>query len=724
MDSKILSPQEKIEIFKNLFKGRDDVFAVYWEKADKSASGYAPICLNEWKPGICNKLQRKKCRDCENQRYAILDENYLDQHLRGQKIYGIYPLMNGNVSSFLAADFDGKNWEKQVLSFLEKCKLHEIPAYLERSRSGSGGHIWIFFTESYPAHKSRNIAINILREAKIIDQFEKEDSFDRLFPNQDILSGKGFGNLIALPLQGKTRQENNTVFLDPENNLAPYPDQWEFLQNIQKITKEKLDEIYDKFNQHQEKSSYSPKSNLAITIKNQIYLQKNRIPKSVINFLRDELNFANSEYIVKKKMGLSIYGIEKYFKLAQSDNENVIIPRGFLDELISFLNENGIKFEISDNRIKLESANFTSSLKLFDYQREAIENILESENGILVAPPGSGKTMIGLELIARLQQPALIITHKKQIFDQWLERIEHFLNIPKREIGQFKSGKKEPAKIAVGMIQTLNRMNIEEISDKFGVIIVDECHHMPAKLFRNVITKFNPFYLYGLTATPERKNNDTKLIYVYLGKTLHTIEKNFQKQNSNFDAPSRQKIIIRNSDLSIPFKIKTDNFQILSKIISFDSSRNDQIANDIKNETSKNLKCLVLTERKEHVGILSCYLKREFEIITLTGDLTENQKKEKIKQIKSGDFQIIIATGQLIGEGTDFPGLDCLFLVYPFSFSGKLTQYIGRVQRNPHKDSIIYDYRDPQIEFLEKLFKKRIGYYKKHFGMENIEQQD
>lgn len=724
MDSKILSPQEKIKVFKNLFKGRDDVFAVYWEKADKSASGYAPVCLNEWKPGICNKLQRKKCRDCENQRYTILDENYLDQHLRGQKIYGIYPLMNGNVSSFLAADFDGKNWEKQVLSFLEKCKLYEIPAYLERSRSGSGGHIWIFFAESYPAHKSRNIAINILREAKIIDQFEKEDSFDRLFPNQDILSGKGFGNLIALPLQGKTRQENNTVFLDPENNLAPYPDQWELLQNIQKITKEKLDEIYDKFNQNQEKSSYSPKPNLAITIKNQIYLQKNRIPKSVINFLRDELNFANSEYIVKKKMGLSIYGIEKYFKLAQSDNENVIIPRGFLDELISFLNENGIKFEISDNRIKLESANFTSSLKLFDYQREAIENILESENGILVAPPGSGKTIIGLELIARLQQPALIITHKKQIFDQWVERIEHFLNIPKREIGQFKSGKKEPAKIAVGMIQTLNRMNIEEISDKFGVIIVDECHHMPAKLFRNVITKFNPFYLYGLTATPERKNNDTKLIYVYLGKTLHTIEKNFQKQNSDFNAPNRQKIIIRNSDLTIPFKIKTDNFQILSKIISFDSSRNDQIANNIKNEASKNLKCLVLTERKEHVEILSCYLKREFEIIALTGDLTEKQKKEKIKQIKSGNFQIIIATGQLIGEGTDFPGLDCLFLVYPFSFSGKLTQYIGRVQRNPHKDSIIYDYRDPQIEFLEKLFKKRMNYYKKHFEMENIEQQD
>ena len=133
---------------------------------------------------------------------------------------------------------------------------------------------------------------------------------------------------------------------------------------------------------------------------------------------------------------------------------------------------------------------------------------------------------MGLELIAKLKQPALIIVHKRQIFDQWIERIESFLNIPKRKIGQFSSTKKDPGKIiTIAMIQTLSRMkNIKEIKDNFGLIIVDECHHMPAKMFRGVITNFNPYYLYGLTATPERKNNDTKLIFIYLGDILHTIQ--------------------------------------------------------------------------------------------------------------------------------------------------------------------------------------------------------
>ena len=277
---------------------------------------------------------------------------------------------------------------------------------------------------------------------------------------------------------------------------------------------------------------------------------------------------------------------------------------------------------------------------------------------------------------------------RKQIFNQWTDRIEHFLNIPKREIGQFSSNKKKLGNIiSVAMVQTLSRLNdLKRISDKHGMIIVDECHHMPAKMFRNVITKFNSYYLYGLTSTPERKYNDAKLIFFYLGEILHTIDKNLNATSSNLkvaEAPVKKspKLIIRETVLNIPFKVKTDNFQILSKIITFDSNRNRQITDDIKKEVNNGLKCLVLTERKEHVEILSYYLKREYEIITLTGDLTDKQRKMKILQIESGNFQILLATGQLIGEGTDFSDLDALFLVYPFTFSGKLTQYIGRIQR-------------------------------------------
>jgi superfamily II DNA or RNA helicase len=252
------------------------------------------------------------------------------------------------------------------------------------------------------------------------------------------------------------------------------------------------------------------------------------------------------------------------------------------------------------------------------------------------------------------------------------------------------------------------------------MIIVDECHHIPARMFRNVITNFNPYYLYGLTATPERKNNDAKLSFIYLGDILHAIDRNFNKELSTPQAGEittriNPRIIIRDTDLSVPFKIKTDNFQLLSKIITFDSNRNRQIVDDVREEVNKGSNCLVLTERKEHVAVLNYYLKREYETIILTGDLTEKQRNSKIRQIETGHFQIVLATGQLIGEGTDLPFFNCLFLVYPFAFSGKLTQYIGRIQRGDNANKVIYDYRDHRIDYLEKFFKKRLRYYKKNF---------
>ncbi len=716
-----LSSKDKIEIYNNLFKGRKDIFAVRWEKADKSASGYTPVCLNEWKNQLCLKLKKGKCKDCDNKKYPSLNENYIKQHLSGIKTYGIYPLLDDNTSCFIAADFDGDNWKNDSVNFIHECAKFNLPAYLERSRSGKGGHVWLFFIDKYPAYKSRKIIFSLLKNVKIVDQFDKEDSFDRLFPNQDLLSGKGIGNLIVLPLQGNSRKKNNSIFIDYRENFIPYEEQWEFLLNIEKIPIERLDNLYNEFSQDKRFYKYGSGKKLFINLNDHIYLNKSNLPKILVNFLKENLNFLNYDYIIKKRMGLNVYNIEKYFKLIETDGDTVAIPRGFFDDLCDFLNKHEIKYEIKDNRTQSDLIKYNSDLELFDYQREAVQNIILSDNGILVAPPGSGKTIIGIEILKKLQQRTLILVHKKQIYNQWIERIEDFLNIPKREIGQFGAGKKSLGeKVSVGMIQTYNRISdFKSISKEFGMIIVDECHHMPARMFRNVITRFNPYYLYGLTATPERKNNDAKLIFIYLGRILYTIKnsdissiKHHQKSING-----KPKIIIQDTDLFIPFKIKTDDFQILSKILIFDSNRNQKIVDDIKSCVNKNLRVLVLTERKDHVDVLNYYLKREYETITLTGDLKESERKLKIKQIKSNNFQILIATGQLIGEGSDFDNLDSLFLVYPFAFSGKLTQYIGRIQRGDIQNKYIYDYRDRKVEYLEKFFRKRLSYYKKYYNL-------
>lgn len=695
------TPNQKIKIFISLFKARSDVYALRWEKWDGSVSGYFPVHKDETK-----------------KEFASLTNAIIEEHLRGYKTIGVYPLLQDNTSWFIAADFDGDDWIESTKRLLKQSKKYNLPAFVERSRSGKGGHIWWFFDKSYPAHKSRKIFLHLIKESKNVDDFDKAESFDRLLPNQDYHSGKGLGNLIALPLQGNSRKQGNSIFLNPDNNFESIDDQWELLNSVQRIPLKTLDDLFNKFSDNKSKRKIVYKGNeIPLALGAHISIPKNFINKQLSNFLTEELNFFNNEYAIKQKMGLSVYKLEKYFKTIIKDDNNVLIPRGFLNELTRYFNDNNIPYKIYDERHKCDGVKYKPTFKLFDYQQEAVNAFENIDQGILVAPPGSGKTIMALALIADKKQPALIITHRKQIYDQWLERVENFLQIPKRKIGQIGSNKKSiKTPITVAMVQTLTRVdNLKEISGQFGLVLVDECHHMPAKMFRQVITQFNSYYLYGLTSTPIRKYNDEKLIFVYLGQIIHEISRDFKTKTTK-SKNAKVKVIINDTKLQFPYKVKTEDYQLLAKIITFDSKRNELIANDIKREASKGKKCLVLTERKDHAQIMNAYLKRDFEVITLTGDLTPKKKQERIKQIGSGHFQIIIATGQLLGEGTHFDNLNCLFLVYPFAFEGTLTQYIGRLLHSNKASKTIYDYRDREIDYLERMFKKRLKYYEKNFA--------
>ena len=478
-----LSPEEKITLFRSLFRGREDVFARRWEKWDGGVSGYSPIYKN-WK---------------KKDDYEPLTGAWVEKHLRGTQTLGVYPLLQDNTSWFIAADFDGKDWLASCRRFYEAARTHKLPVYMECSRSGNGGHVWCFFAEPYPAYKSRQIFFNLLRASRNIDEFDKDDSFDRLFPNQDFLSGKGLGNLIALPLQGQSRKDGNTVFLDPEQGLGPAADQWEFLTRIARASVDQLNALWAACSEAGERPVKPARlkrgGSIVITLAEHASIHKSDIIPPIANFLRNELNFFNSEYLVKQRMGLAVYNVEKYFRTISTKGEEIRIPRGFLPHLIEYLKEHGYRFGIVDNRHKAEPVAFKPTYTLHDYQQKAVATFAKKDCGVLVAPPGSGKTIMGLEIIAQKRQPTLILTHRAQIFNQWLQSIEGFLGIPKKNIGQYASLKKQTASpITVGMVQTLSRVtDFSHLSDAFGLVLVDECHHMPARMFRDVVTKFNPY---------------------------------------------------------------------------------------------------------------------------------------------------------------------------------------------------------------------------------------
>ncbi len=706
------SPQN-IELFMSRFRGRTDAYARRWDKDGRS--GYSPAYEFNWDEFMSHKRRGGSLKDFQNKRLIPLSRDVIRRHLLGVDVIGIYPILPDNTSYVLAADFDGETWKRDAIAFIEASTKVGLRAYLERSRSGNGGHVWIFFSEQVPCYRGRQIGLELIRRAFNISEFEKEVSFDRLFPNQDTLSKGGLGNLIALPFQGRSMAHANTVFIDVETG-NPHLDQWKVLEEAKRHTLQEMDEVYQRLFLERVASSApiaSVYNTLSICVRNQIVLARSEISRELIDFLKEELNFLNIEYLTKRRLGKSTYKVQKYFKLVEESGDTILLPRGFVDRLITFLDERNINHSVYREHASLNEISFKSSIELTPSQTIVVDSAIAHNQGVVVAPSGSGKTIIGLELIARRKLPSLILVHRKQILDQWVERIRTFLSIPKTHIGQYSGVKKKIGKkITVGLLQSLSRKNdLSSLKDHFGTIIVDECHHIPASTFREVVAQLNPQYLYGLTATPKRKHNDEKLIYVYIGDIVARMETADFTPTSSV-VPQPFEVIVRSTNLSIPFEFSSDAFQLLAKVVCFDTARNQIIVEDIIKEAGDGRKILVLSERKAHLEVLNLYLKGRCETIVISGDDSVGARKSKGKQIEDGHYQVILSTGQFFGEGVDIRGFTCLILAFPFSFEGKLMQYLGRLRDIGIQRRII-DYRDKNIPFLEKQYKQRERYYKK-----------
>ncbi|SMD32067.1 hypothetical protein SAMN04488029_0405 [Reichenbachiella faecimaris] len=697
---------DQLGLYKALFKVREDVFAIRWEKGNKK--GYSPAYHYDPYLYKLHKMKGGSFANFTEKSYLKLDDYQLKKHFSGEQHIGGYPLLEDNTSRFIAADFDGKKWKEESLAFLELCSENGIPSYLERSQSGNGAHVWVFIDKNYPAVRSRKVMITLLEQTGAFSAFDKSSSFDRLFPNQNFHSGRGLGNLIALPLYGNSLLKGNSWFINPVT-FEPFEDQLGFLSSIRRIDALVLDKLYDKFTNEAGKSTFSDSSSkLEINLGSSIHINRTSLTLPLIDFLKEELNVGNSEYFVKKKSGKNTWGTERYFKLIEEKEFELIIPRGFTGKLIRHFKANEIDYEFNDLRKLKKKVTFQSSIELLAHQKPIISSSGNKDFGIIVAPPGAGKTVIGLKIIVDKQQPALIIVHRKQLLDQWVERIQAFLNIPKKEIGIIGSSKNRVGeKITVAIIQSLSKQ-IEikpELKNHFGTLIIDECHHIPAKTYSNTISKLTPYYQYGLTATPFRKHSDGKLIFIHLGEIIGEIK---VSEIENF---KRARIVIRTTGFDFPFDPKTDEFEVLSKALVHDTTRNRLILNDVINELKQGFKSIIITERKEHIDTLHQFLKQSYEVVTLSGDDSSKSRNEKRERLKKGDYQALITTGQYFGEGSDLQNVSRLFLAYPFSFKGKLIQYIGRVQRS-EVTPVIYDYHDHKIGYLHRLFLKRNVHYR------------
>jgi len=694
---------KQLELFKSLFKGRSDVFATRWEKEGKS--GYMPVYSYDPYRFMAHKRNGGTFQNYPDKSHLPLSDEQYNKHLNGQQLVGLYPLLEENTSWLIVADFDENNWISESVEFIKVCREMSIPAYLERSRSGNGGHVWIFFDQPYPAHKSRRILTSLLTRLGSFSSFDKNSSFDRLFPNQDKLTGKGLGNLIALPLYKPSLQKGNSCFIDLIT-LTPFQDQWQFLKGIERVSTKNLDIIFSKLSEDMN-DTLPLTEDLEIILNNKLFLNTNRISLALSNFLKEELNVFNTAFIVKKNSGKNTYQTKRFFNFIEQSENLVSLPRGFAGKLIRFCRENQIAHHFIDKRKLLGDVPFTFNAALRNYQIPAVNASGKKDIGVIVAPPGSGKTVIALKIVAEKHQPTLIIVHRKQLAEQWAERIEAFLGIPRKEIGKIASGKTTIGKhITIATIQSLAKSDSLEIFNAFGLIIVDECHHIPADTFHNTLSKFHSYYCYGLTATPFRKYSDGKLIFIHLGEVIAEIK------SGDIGIAKHPEIIVRNTSLNVPYNEKTDRFETLSKILVHDSERNNMIITDVRAEIARGKRVVILTERKEHIDSLNQYLKQTFETITLSGDDTEGGRASKWKQLKAENYQVLITTGQYFGEGTDLDNTHCLFLVYPFSFEGKLIQYMGRVQRSETTPTI-YDYRDINIGYLNRMFLKRNIYYRR-----------
>lgn len=739
----------KVNLFRALFRGRDDVFPRRWENEKKGKSGYSPACDNEWEWGLCEKKRspgpgkRATCGECSNQAFIAVSDEEVAKHLRGDQVMGVYPLLADETCWFLAADFDKKTWQEDVAAFAETCSLHDVPVAIERSRSGNGAHAWFFFASPVSAVAARKLGCFLITETMARRHQLSMESYDRLFPNQDTMPKGGFGNLIALPLQREARDAGNSVFVDESFN--PLRDQWAFLAGVKRIEATlvhaladeasrrgqvigvRMSDVGDEDDRTPWKRPPSGRPRKAViteplppvvkaVLAQRLFIEKVGLPSALLNQLMRLAAFQNPEFYKKQSMRLSTALIPRVIACAEDLREHIALPRGCLPEAEDMLGEYGTKLAVTDEREAGAPVDFAFQGTLTPLQEQAVKALLAHETGVFVAPPGIGKTVVGTYLVAARKTSTLVLVHRKPLLDQWIGQLALFLGIEPKDVGQIGAGKAKPnGRLDVAMVQSLVRKgSVSDLVAGYGQVIQDEAHHCPAVSFERVLAEVKARYVVGLTATPQRRDGHHPILTMQLGPVRFAVDAKSQAARRPFD----HKLVVRETGFSSNGMPEGAGIQELYAALAADPCRNGLIFDDVVCALEEKRSPILLTERRDHLEHFAERLKSfTRHLVVLHGGMKPKERRGVIEQLASipnGEERLLIATGRYIGEGFDDPRLDTLFLALPVSWKGTLIQYTGRLHRlHPGKTEVrIYDYVDHAVPMLMKMFEKRLRGYR------------